>query len=91
MALNFDKHYGKKANDPPRGFGYLGHYGYGLDKNYNKRVDEANKVIDQYNKKINTLSSFSAQEAFYESTLLKTNGLLKKQEFKTVISRSHKE
>ena len=32
--------------------GNLGHHGYSRDSNYNKKVDKANALVDQYNQKV---------------------------------------
>jgi len=36
--------------------GYLGHYGISIDSNINQKIIKANKLIDEYNQKINFIS-----------------------------------
>jgi len=44
--------------------GYLGYFGVSKDPEYNKKVEKANKLVDEYNHSINTIEGSANQMAY---------------------------
>lgn len=44
--------------------GYFGYFGFSLDHNHNKKVEEANKLVDEYNQTVGTIEGKDNQIAY---------------------------
>lgn len=55
--------------------GYLGYFGYSSDLEYNKKVDDANKLVDEYNQNIN-LKDYKEELVYQFEMKTKINKIL---------------
>lgn len=69
----------QKQNSQKSGQKVLGYYGPSLNKDYNKKVDKINSLIDEYNSKINNFSTYSEQLIFSTEIDKKINELNENQ------------
>lgn len=68
--------------------GSLGHIGHSLDPDYNKLVDEANKLVNEFNLNVGSLHP-DIQFNYQQETLDKIDRILKNEKFEEKIIKYH--
>ena len=59
--------------------GLMGQLGYTRNEDYNKKVPEVNKLIDEHNSKINSFDTYEEQHEFFKQIMEKIKKLLYEQ------------
>lgn len=57
--------------------GLMGYYGLYYDSNKNEKIEKANKLVDEYNSKINTFETEKENDDFRNKIKEKINSILK--------------
>ena len=58
--------------------GMLGYYGYSRSESYNRNVDDANKIIDEYNNNVYSFETCDEQMEYQEKMVKESREMLKK-------------
>lgn len=58
--------------------GLLGYYGYSRSESYNRNVDDANKIIDEYNNNVYSFETCDEQMDYQKKMIKESREMLNK-------------